>query len=519
MGFSEPYQHIAPPATMQITLDNTSGAFNMGNPSALFAGLLQPDVLVRVSATVEGVTSYLVTLKIVGVSLVPNSVGLSTAVLSCADWHGDMMNTIYDPPPIPTEWMNQGYFRTDRIIGDAFSLNGAVPMFPSANAWWIMGASEMGVNTITADYESATGYLIVAYGGIYGSVNVIYYGNNTDAQGQGTSLISFFEEICAAEMDGRFKYVTDPTSGKPRYWYIPRNCLAAAYNASSTRTVRTSQFSQVSYIMGANLCNQIEITLYPRAVGTAGSELASIGSSFRLRAGEKRELTLRYRNPDNPNESCAATTLVEAVPGADYVANSAEDGSGSDLTASLNVVVSNQTNAANISLDNQSGGDLYVTTLKVRGTPLTAGSPITVRSVDAQSMKNYGIQRQAKTIAGIDDVELVQRYADWYVRRFSAPRNEFRTVSFPMTDQTHGDLKYYALNAQYFSLTGIRIADDWAEAGGTVKPYFVAGVQHVIANGQWMVTLLLEDYSAAVGIWKMGDPDLSIIGQTARLGF
>jgi hypothetical protein len=519
IGFNEPYQLVAPPATMQITLDNTSGAFNVGRPGALFETLLKPDVLIRVSVLVGVTRYYLITLKTAGVQLSSSAVRTPTAILSCVDWHGDMMATIYDPPPIPIAWWDLGYFRTDRIIGDAFQLRGVLPMYPSANAWWVMGASTMGVNTITANYESGTDYLRVASAGVYGSVRVLYYGNNTDAQGQGTSFIAFIEDICAAELDGRFRYCTAVNDGHPIYHYMPRTELATRYSASSARTVASSLFADAGYVVGAGLCNQMEITLYPRAIGTPSSVLATIGKEFRLKPAEQREVTLRYRNPGNLSESCAATALVTPVAGTDYIANTEDDGSGSVVTSSLGVNVENRTNAARYTITNTGSVDAYITTLQIRGTPLTSGSPITVKSTDAPSMKLYGISRQARTVAGLDDVELVQRYADSWVRRFSTPRKEFRSVSFLFDDQTHADLRYYALNAQDSVTLGIRIVDSWLEASAEPRPYFVAGIQHSLIANQWLVTLLLEDYSSSAGIWKMGDLDLSIIGQTARLGF
>jgi hypothetical protein len=519
MGFSEPYQLVAPPAQMTITMDNSTGAFNIGRTDALYAGLLKTDVLIRISVGTGADRTFLCTLKTVGVQLSASSIGGPVAVLSCADWHADMMNTLYDPPLVPVEWWDLGYFRTDRMIGDAFQLRGALPMYPSTNVWWVMGASEIGVNTVTANYESGTGYLYVAVWGVYGEVRVLYYGNNTDANGQGVSLLSFIEDTCAAEMDGRFHYTTGTTDGRPIYHYMPRYELATRFNTASAKTVYTETAADAQYVIGAGQCNQMEITLYPRAIGTAGSELARSGNAFRLRAGETRELTLRYRNPDNPNESCAATAMILPVASTDYTANAEDDGSGADLTAQLNVYAENKTNAARCVLVNSGSSDLYVTLLKIRGTPLTSGSPITVNSVDAPSMKDYGVFRQVRTIAGIDDVELVQRYADWWVRRFSTPRTEFRSLTFVMDDHTPDELVYFALNAHALNTVPLQVVDRWVAQYTAPHAYWAAGVTHTISGRVWTVTLLLEDISSAVGIWKMGDSALSIIGQTARLGF
>lgn len=517
-GYNAPDQLVAPPATGMLILDNSDGAFNVNNPSAAFTDILRRGTLVKFLHTVgpspgvETGAAALGILRITDIQIAPDSSGERALVLTLGDWHNELMGALYDPP-----------LTLNTTTGDAIAAafaTGLLPV-PYASRSWIMGASALGTDTRlfnNSAFEIPNGYTTLEY-----------VGDNTDT-GRGNTLYAFVEEMCAAEMDGRF--FLKPTDGGPVYFFYSRNQLAERYSADALISLPASEFTDTGaqYEYARTLCNSLEVTMYPRRVGSAGTELARSQSAFRLQPGETRTISLRYRDPDYPDGTCTATTIVQPVAGTDYTANSAQDGSGTDLTASLGVSVVSKTSSADVIVVNTGAQQVYVTLLKLRGTPLTARQPLTVYAVDAQSIHDYGLHRAALTVAGVNNQELVQQYANSYVNRRKDPQARYRVVRFQFPDVPSGDLYRAAFNV-LSDIYGVRIVDDWMEDPTQARALWIAGVQHSVSveTQAWEVTWYLEDFIQQAA-WRFDDvlitPDgtialagLSVLGVTTRLGF
>ena len=517
-GFDAPFQRIAPPAGGTVVLDNSDGAFLPDKPGSLYGSLLRRDVLIQFQhiqgTNLSGyqLTPYGMTvLRIVDIQFAPGAFGGRTVTLALGDWHAELMSTIYDPP------LTQNV-TTGVAVAQPFA-EGLIPL-SYAKQYWIMGASELGADTALFGPGNA-------YSSFYpGSTVLDYAGNNID-RGNGVSLYSYIDEMCAAEMEGRFWLETWPGPAsvvtyapRPRWRFMGRTDLAYRYALASNVTIPASRFLQTGgeYEFSRTICNALEVTLYPRTTGAAGTVLAESGNAFRIRAGEYREMTLRYRSPDYPDGSCTAVTIIQPVAGSDYTANEADDGSGADLTASLGLAIENRTNAAKLVLTNNGTADLYVTLLRVRGTPMVALTPVTVEAVDAVSIRDYGLHRQSLTIAGVDDIELVQAYADYYVARYKDPLARYRRIAFDFPVDTSDPLYRPALYLPLFP-AGLRITDDWIEDVSGTRLHWVAGAHHVVdsATRTWQTTWFLEDF-VQQGFWTIGDTAIGLDGQMVEMG-
>jgi hypothetical protein len=505
-GLDTPYQMVAPPAQMTLLLDNSNGEWNVGRASAKFAGLLQRDVLIRAKWHDGTTQRYIASLKIVAIQLPPGPMGPRVITVTCQDWHADLMSAIYDP-------VLDVSARTSEAIA-AMWATGILPT-PYASRWWVLDASPL--DTDTALFAPVTAGLFTIY---QGQTTLDYVGNNLDAQGNGVSALAFIEEMCAAEMDGRFFYYG--TSAYPAHIFLNRTALAINYTAVTPIAMTPADFTEggIQYEYGYNQCNSLELTAYPRKAGSAGTELARASSVFALEGLSSRTMTLRYRDPDNPNGTCAATTIIAPVASTDYTANLAADGSGEDYTNNLVVVITNKTSAAEVVLSNTALGTIYVTLLKVRGTPLTALQPATMTAVDASSIEQYGLFKQTRTIAGVDDLDLLQQYADYYVRNFSVPRTEFRRVTVDMQneDTAAAPFLYKQFQTIFFNIT---ITDPWMEDEPTLpRRYWVVGKRHVISGvaRTWESTWLLEDF-LITAMWRLDRDQLSVLDVSTKLHF
>jgi hypothetical protein len=515
-GFDAPAQKMSPPAGGTVVLDNNDGAFNVGRAGGLYATVLRRDVLIQFQhtggTTLAGFTftPYAITvLRVVDIQIAAGQFGARTVVLTLGDWQSELMSAIYDPPLT----LNT---TTGVAVASAIA-EGLVPL-SYAGQYWVLGASVLDVDTVLWGPGNA-------YSSFYlGSTTLDYVGDNID-RGNGVSLYSFIEEMCAAEMDGRFWLETfpgyPPYSPRPRWRFMGRGDLARYYEPENVYTLPASRFMDAGheYEYGRTICNKVEVTLYPRTVGSAGTELARSASAFRLRAGENRVVTLRYRDPNAPEGTCSATTIITPVASTDYTANEAQDGSGADLTSSLSVAVENRTSAAVLTINNQGAVNLYVTLLKIRGTPLTARQPLTLTSADAPSIRDYGQQSQSMTIAGVDDAELVQQYADYYIQRNKDPLARYRRVTFEFPE-TASDPMYRPALILPLRFAGLRITDDWIEDVSGTRVHWVAGAQHTVdgAARTWRCSWFLDDYIQNA-FWQLGDSDLGVLDMSTLLGF
>jgi hypothetical protein len=247
-------------------------------------------------------------------------------------------------------------------------------------------------------------------------------------------------------------------------------------------------------------------------LGSAGTELARTTSSIAIPGLGSRELTLRYRDPDYPDGTCAATTIIQPVAATDYTGNLKSDGTGEDYTGNLVVTVENQTSAAKVTVNNTALGAVYLTLLKLRGTPLMARQPVKARGVDPASVSAYGRRSEQRTVAGVGDTELVQVYADYVVKRRATPLTGYQSITFNMPDNSADPLWPIAFPGE--SPVLLRVLDSEMEDAATARIRYVAGVSHTASReGGWVVTYALEDAIQQAG-WVMGDPVLGVMGVT-----
>jgi hypothetical protein len=508
-GFNTPYQMVTPPSQMTLILDNSNGDWNIGRASAKFYGLLQRDVLIQVRWWDGTTTRYPIVVKIIDIQLTPGAWGPRTITVTCQDYHADLMSVIYDP-------VLSTNHTTSAAITDMLD-TGILPI-PYASRWWVVGASALDTDTVLfSRVEGYTTYI--------GKTTLDYVGDNLDAEGNGVSALAFIEEMCTAEMDGRFLYIN--TSGYPRYIFFNRHSFAQNYDVTNVISTTPADFMEggVQYDYGYNQCNYLDMTVYPRKAGSAGTELARTTSPMKIPGtrtseGNSRTFTLRYRDPDNPSGTCAATTIITPVASTDYTGNLASDGTGEDYTSNLVVTVINKTNAVDVTVSNTALGDVYLTLLKLRGTPLTAQQPASLKSVDALSIEHYGMYKQAKTIAGVDDIELIQSYADYTVHNFNQPRTEYRRVTVDMqnTDTAISPSIGNLLSMGVSKV--IRITDDWMNDSAAEQIYWIAGQRHMVdaLAHKWTATWMLERY-LTIAPWCLDDTDLSVLDASTQLSF
>lgn len=398
-------QTVSPAMNCNITLDNADGFWNFGKGASRIDSL-RFGMLVRVRHAEATTTSGLLLLgRVQSLSYSPWSVGERTAVLTLTDWQSEMQQFVYDPA-----------FATNVTTGAAIStmFDAGVAPYPYADRWWLLDVSTLDTNTrifSAADFKPSNSA---------GYTTLPYVGDNVDADNSGVNPLAFLEEMSAGEMEGAVLY--NPAAARMEWFDRNYWNYTALVNSLPTYLVRYADLLPESVHAMDDGVNVLEVVTYPRSIGVAGSTLFNITSPIRINKGDSRQVVARFRDPLQPNKSCGATTIITPVAGTDYIANSKADGTGSVMTSSVGVSIEQTINSVIFNLsNNDTTSDVFITTLQVRGTPLTASDPLTIRARYAQSISTQGYRRENRTLAATGNIEEVQQFADAYVRRgFSA---------------------------------------------------------------------------------------------------
>ena len=483
-GMVQDDQMLAPPMQATITLSNETGAWNPGRADALFTALCKPNTLVRLRHPGNTQSDNVILQgRIQRLQVTPGQFGPRTAQLIITDWSNEMQQVIYDPP-----------FATNTSPGAALAqmFATAVAPIPYADYWWVMDAEALGTGTRLFDSS--------AYVDIDSAVNVAlpWVGDNLDAGGLGVNAAAFAEEMCVAEMSGRLWY--HPALRK--VIYRGRNWWAQNWNASLALNITGADILQESEYIRRDPVNYFELICYPRAVGAAGTTLFSIGSPIRINRGEVRQINARFRDPNSPEKSCGATTIVPLVAGTDYVANTRSDGTGSVVTSNVGISYEQQMGALRMNISNNSSSDdLFLTTLQVRGTPLTTGDAVHITSVSASSIAAYGTWKESRVLGSTGDLEQVQQFADLYVNRYGNPVTGWSRVVLNVEDSGPG-YELAIARAHQLNLP-LRISDAWTESP-SAEYYWAAGVSQTIDvdSGTWTISLLVEQITRQTS-WRL----------------
>lgn len=135
-----------------------------------------------------------------------------------------------------------------------------------------------------------------------------------------------------------------------------------------------------------DLINKVVVRLKPRKVVDSAEEIWLYGFVPSIAAGATRTIWAALADP------CPTTTdgIIQPVATTDYTANTQEDGLGDDKTSEISIVITRFANAVMLEVTNNDAGTVYLTFLRLRGTPAKESDEITIVSEDATSIETYG---------------------------------------------------------------------------------------------------------------------------------
>lgn len=224
--------------------------------------------------------------------------------------------------------------------------------------------------------------------------------------------------------------------------------------------------------------NRVVVELHPRRVDAGTSTvLFSLGNAPLIGA-DPVTFTAPYRDPAGGSFArVGGMNMVTPVATTDYTLNSAEDGSGSDLTANFTVSAVFGGNSAQVTVTKNTGADGYLTKCELRGRGVYAFESILVDVQDATSVAAYGQQTQPFDMPYQSDVNLAKTVADLLLANNKDPRTKVRRVSFMANaSSTH---MMHALARDI----GDRITISENMSGLAAEAYFIQAVEFDVWGG------------------------------------
>lgn len=177
---------------------------------------------------------------------------------------------------------------------------------------------------------------------------------------------------------------------------------------------RTTDFQHPDNVQ--DIINKIVVVMKPRVVQST-KEVWSYGFTPSIGASETREIWAQLNDP------CPTTTdgIVQPVSTTDYTANTSSDGTGTDKTAQIDITITRFVDAVKLEVTNNDASPVYLTFLRLRGTPAEEQPAVTVERVDNTSIGKYGespaggLKIENKYLANETYAEtLADQLLDWY---------------------------------------------------------------------------------------------------------
>lgn len=227
-------------------------------------------------------------------------------------------------------------------------------------------------------------------------------------------------EACEAE-EGRF---FQDENGILRF--ENRNHWANYPYQTPVRTIDSSDIKSDEEDTSTRIINRAIVIAKPRKIDAAASVLWSLVDKPVIAPGATLTIWAAFYDAQGGQNKLPVKEITAIAATTDYLGNTAQDGSGTNRTASLGVVVTNFVESAKIEITNNHGSDpVYVTFLQLRGKAARVTEAIQAVVEDNDSINKFEAQEyslqndliQSRTIAETIATNLVSKYKDPMSRR------------------------------------------------------------------------------------------------------
>jgi hypothetical protein len=278
-----------------------------------------------------------------------------------------------------------------------------------------------------------------------------------------------------------------------------------------------------------SFANIIKIVVTPRRVDSAPSVLFDLEISQQSQLIAPMQTVVfeeGYRSATNAVQRVGGSSMTPPVAGTDYAFWANSDGTGSNLNASLDVVALLGGSSFRVEFTNTGSTPGYLrldadTAFQLRGTAVFYDKPVTVVSMDRDSVRQFGPRTVTIDMQYESSVESAQAFADFYLSmltnqlpvptRLDLRPNQNNTLMIQALTRDVGD-KIGIVEP----ITGLVTDDPDSDAD---IGYFINEVQHSLSEGGVLKTTWSLAPSVPSGnLWLLGTAGASELDETTVLG-
>jgi hypothetical protein len=371
-----------------------------------------------------------------------------------------------------------------------------------------------------------------------------------------TSVLKALSDVVMSEMGYLYiRGTTDAASAKGGKLTFENRTARLAYGASD-HTFAHDMVRLDARQSRADIINHTYVQVHPRTLDTAATvlwELTTTEVVPSVEAGATTTIIAQFSDKiitgvnfgaststTARGAQVATTNLTTPASGTDWVANSAADGSGSNLTANVAVTVATTAaNTATLQIVNSGASKAYLTTLQVRGVAIKDQTTTTVDDTNATSITTYGEQDVSINMPYESDPDLALEIARW--QNAATDESRFVVKSMEIAANTSAELMEQALVREPGdkigideTMTGLNNDEAWhvgtageSELGATTwldydpssGDFFIQGVSFTLSAGSILKVKWNLQPADQSGAWILGVVNASQIGETTILSW
>jgi hypothetical protein len=236
-------------------------------------------------------------------------------------------------------------------------------------------------------------------------------------------------------------------------------------------------------------------------------------SSPAIAPGVARTWIARYPTTASANNARGVALWTTTAATTDMTANSAADGSATNMTSDIGIAVSKSSETMDITLTNNGSVTAFLTKLQARGTGITADDPASIKQEDATSQTAFGKRTWPNKTKFIPSTTEALDWADFNIAIYKDPTAVLKLSYFANRDTN-------AINEMLDRDLSERVtvvADNTADLSIDDRDFFIEAISHQIsADRLHKVTYLLSDAVQFSDFWIL---NTSALGTNTRLAY
>lgn len=204
-------------------------------------------------------------------------------------------------------------------------------------------------------------------------------------------------------------------------------------------------FNSVNIEHGQGIANRVKVKIYPRRLDTSTVILYTLGSAREIGNGEEITFTANYVDPVGGSR-VGGFDMISPVITTDYLLNTLEDGTGTNLSTDATVTATFGGNYAEVTVKNGSSSNGYITFFQLRGKGIYTYDEAAHVAEDEASISAYGYRElyfDQKYTGTLSNAIITMKSI---LHQDRQPRNRLNSITFLATHTANTMLAFLGLD-------------------------------------------------------------------------